>query len=81
MATTPIRVLIADDHQIVRQGLKALLLRGNQRIAAYSRALQLPSTYARCEPEKGEKTGGNGGKPSPHTPDVARLYWAGERRN
>ena len=27
---------------------------------------QLPSTYARHQPEKGEKTGGNGGKPS-HT--------------
>src|ERR1700693_2224803 len=30
------------------------------------RALQRPSTYARRQAEKGEKTGGNGGKPS-HT--------------
>jgi hypothetical protein len=46
-------------HNQRAQGLKALLLRGNQRIAAYSRALQLPSTYARCEPEKSEKTAGS----------------------
>jgi hypothetical protein len=30
------------------------------------RDLPRPSTYARREPEKGEKTGGNGGKPSGH---------------